>query len=443
MSIRIFHATSLLVVAVAPAVLTAADALPYRAREAVRRQKSNVDKAAAKLSLFKKQATWKAYPYKVKPGLGLSPLLESIERDLTSSGAPKDHPESKPLYDKVAEIRAALPELEKTLTAKHAEWVRLSDVKNYPHFEKDVDRLDELWRKYKAGTDAAKRAAPSKARIGAHGVPMAVGLMSDIDKFAAACRDYGDDADYFNGTMKRYAVLMKVNKSAESRLMAKAGTAAKYMKAFHAARESAIATFPPNIRANMTAAAAMIDKAVAEKKPMFLTGGVKQALDYATKGLETFVAVKGAEDAEAKKLQGEYAALIKKKDKAESALAAQLLADQRAPADRYVGSDKAELIARIQAAWQKKYPTDKVLAIRAPMANWKRSTKWKVNAVKWYKVDTSHLLFNVIVQLDKKVAVIYPAYLNKDHLQGDAITPGVETKGSGYGHAKMLIANLK
>ena len=52
-------------------------------------------------------------------------------------------------------------------------------------------------------------------------------------------------------------------------------------------------------------AEAMIEHAVKESKPMFLQGGVRQALDCAAQSLEAFGAVKGADDGEVKKLKAE------------------------------------------------------------------------------------------------------------------------------------------
>lgn len=421
--------------------LSAEDKLPYGARQAVQRQESNVVKAEKQLEVLKKQAEWKAYPNKVQPGLGVTQLLDSIESDLSKNGAPPEHSKVKPMLDRVKAIREALPALEATLTEKHAKWNELADIKNYPHFDKDLERIKGLYERYKAGADAAKRAGPSRSRSRGDMV-MAVQPMQGIDAFVEASTNYTEDADYFNGVVQRYQVLMKVNAGAKSRIMAQAKPAAKYMNEFHGAREKAVSFFPENVRLNLKAASSMAAKASADKNPMFFKGGVAQAMGFASTSLETLRTVKGPEDAEVQALDKEFAAAKAEVDKVESELAAQILADARVPKDLYAGGDRDDLLGRVRKAWMEKYPDDEILLIVIPKAEWERHTAWKSNAVEWYYVDHSELLANIVIKQDDVVAEVFPAYFNKDHRKNDLLTCGVHTKFGGYSSRKVLLANM-
>ncbi|MEB3221457.1 MAG: hypothetical protein VKS61_05215 [Candidatus Sericytochromatia bacterium] len=53
-----------------------------------------------------------------------------------------------------------------------------------------------------------------------------------------------------------------------------------------------------------------------------------------------------------------------------------------------------------------------------------------------------HCSLFLALALVATAATVYPAYLNKNHMQGDALTVGADTKGSGYVHEEMLIKHL-
>ena len=130
-------------------------------------------------------------------------------------------------------------------------------------------------------------------------------------------------------------------------------------------------------------------------------------------------------------------------DSAEKAMAEELLASVTVPSDSYNGSDKKKLKGMITDEWNKLYPSDKILAVVFPNSSWQRTTNWKWNESGWYKVDTSVLSTRVIVEKDKQIATIYPAFINKDHLKNDQLNVGAHTKGAGYVVQNMLLKNVK
>lgn len=114
----------------------------------------------------------------------------------------------------------------------------------------------------------------------------------------------------------------------------------------------------------------------------------------------------------------------------------------RLPADQYRAGDKGQLKALVTAKWKALYPADRVLEVRFPKGAWERRNEWNWNNGSWYHYDNSSLLVYVVIKKNNELATVYPAYVNKDHSNG-AVKVGAETKGSGYSHQDMLLANLK
>lgn len=115
---------------------------------------------------------------------------------------------------------------------------------------------------------------------------------------------------------------------------------------------------------------------------------------------------------------------------------------QSRPADVYAGNDKAKLKSMILSDWKSKYPKDKVMGVHFPHAEWKRNQQktWNKARKSWDYTDKSVLQVSVVVKADSKMATIFPAYINKDNLNGKLRT-GVATKSSQYVIRQMLVSN--
>lgn len=53
------------------------------------------------------------------------------------------------------------------------------------------------------------------------------------------------------------------------------------------------------------------------------------------------------------------------------------------------------------------------------------------------------LAASVIVKATEKIAPLFPAYINRDNLEGGDLNVGVETKSSEYVIKELLVANVK
>ncbi|MEB3196472.1 MAG: hypothetical protein VKP62_04640 [Candidatus Sericytochromatia bacterium] len=190
-------------------------------------------------------------------------------------------------------------------------------------------------------------------------------------------------------------------------------------------------------------AVAMADKGVKDRNPNYFhpSSGIYQTLKEAERFI-AFGAFKGEADGELVAAKQALADAQKAVAERAANFGEASAAAYRLPPERYSGADKAKLTALVRSSWQAKYPEDRILAIRFPKAAWKRDSELKRNATNWYKTDVSSLVVYVVVKTSATLATVYPAYLNKDHMQGDELLVGVNTKGDSYVHEEMLIKNL-
>jgi hypothetical protein len=179
---------------------------------------------------------------------------------------------------------------------------------------------------------------------------------------------------------------------------------------------------PVQIKGHLDEVEKMSDEAVAQKKPLYFTGGVPQRMKWATDKL----VVLGVIDPEAAKpLQARYDAIKPTLPQKEASLRNEIIAANEPPRDSYSGPDKAQLIEQVKSAWKEKHPDDAIVAVRFPGQQWKRDTRWTLQSdlKTLEKTDRSKLQGQILRQskADPKLLEVHAVDLYKDHLSGDAI----------------------
>lgn len=116
-----------------------------------------------------------------------------------------------------------------------------------------------------------------------------------------------------------------------------------------------------------------------------------------------------------------------------------------APADRYKGADKADLIKLTRSTWAKQYPQDNILDIRIGMSNWerKKEKRWSNGTNSWYMVDYSQIQAMVIVKKDEQTASLYPFNISKDHTDGNKISVDATGRDNPMMHRQIALSDLK
>jgi hypothetical protein len=105
------------------------------------------------------------------------------------------------------------------------------------------------------------------------------------------------------------------------------------------------------------------------------------------------------------------------------------LANEKPRSDAYTGSDKERLHEMAEKAWRKKWPNDKIVAIRFGRADWHRTIEEGLTAAGTVGIvkDFQFLELSVYVQESPNIVTGYPAYINRDNLSNSE-DAGVKTK---------------
>ena len=178
---------------------------------------------------------------------------------------------------------------------------------------------------------------------------------------------------------------------------------------------------PGQITKHIDEAEKMADQAVAEKKPLFFTGGVPQRMRWAADKLAVLAAV---DPDAAKPLQDRYDTLKPTIPQKEASLRNEIIASNDPPKDNYNGADKNQLLDLAKAAWKEKHADAEIVAAKIPGREWKRDTRWTLqrDLRTWEKTDRSKLQAQLLVKskTDPKLLEVHVVDLFKDHLANDA-----------------------
>ncbi len=274
----------------------------------------------------------------------------------------------------------------------------LIDPANYPDFQTDLKRLNELGSMYLD--------------------PMI--LQTDRTR-AAAVLQQADAAKTEAIRISQAYLPLIVQETEEGKRIEGSGNGfLGNLDRFLAAAEEQRQSLPTQIRADLAEADKLAQQAVAEQKPLFFTGGVPQYMGFADDKLALYQVLDPQQGpAMAKEVQAMQASL----EKREQSLSQLIIQENQLPPDRFSGPDRAQAIEVATDAWTYQQKDFKVLTSRIPAEAWSRETMWQYSNGTWYYVDRSKLQVQLIVadpQNDKQ-AVILPINVWKDHQKGDSM----------------------
>ena len=330
---------------------------------------------------------------------------------------PDTHSDAKLLRAWAEKTTAALDVMRKDYEARLPEAEKLSNPANYPDLEKDLAALEALKDDFEKGL----RGKPEEVAERAAKFPEAT-------KWRAAA-------------FQRYKPFMIHNGGPKNPLYVKFQQVGEILKKLQTDATQFVADSEKDVPALLKAAEEMAAKAAAEKKPAFFNGGVKQKLDQALEKTALCEALLGKDNAKGASLRKQCDEAKGRIDVQMESLKEQILVDARAPKEEYSGADKEEMRKRIQEGWKKAYPQDELLEVRFPRP-WDRKTEWRFVGDALQKSDMSYLYARAIVKTSDKIASVYVAVVNKDHMKGDFISLGVHTKKGAWVVDEVLLSNL-
>jgi hypothetical protein len=139
----------------------------------------------------------------------------------------------------------------------------------------------------------------------------------------------------------------------------------------------------------MQGARQMAQDSVANKKPLFFTGGIPQRMGWASDKMSVLATI--APDSPEYNISKQKSYLQQQElGKMEKMLEQEIIKTNNKPPNRYQGPDRPTLKQAVTAKWQAIYPADEIVGICIPSQEWKRTTEWRFQN-SWYKVDHSWL----------------------------------------------------
>ncbi|PCJ61858.1 MAG: hypothetical protein COA79_06065 [Planctomycetota bacterium] len=396
--------------------------LLYPQEQALKKISNKLSKVVTTYKRYLSEHKNKTYRLKPEPFKGLLASAKVIEKEFIAEKFPDDIKKVKNIKTWITSIKKNHPKLlelyNKGYAASQIEAAK-ADISNFPNYKADCDRLKKMYHAYKN--------------------PRSV--FQSSKKALAVVPTFTDEYAFFQNLPTKYALLIKAKKAGKLETWIR--TNKKYLDPFKKHMEEYSQKLPSEINSSIDSAASMAKQAKANKKPNFFKGGVRQHLGVARDKLKILTAIKGDEDRTvlaAIKYLNEKQKVI---DDAEESLAVDLLASVETPQDVYSGGDKSKLLGLVKSTWKKKYPSDNILGIRFHHANFVRKTSRKWNNSGWYTIDSSFMAVTVIVKKNDIIAMLYPCFINKNHMKSDLLTIGADTKKGSYVIKKMLMKNLK
>lgn len=415
--------------------LAGAQELDRNQAAAVGRQESNLKEAQKKLKdmqdAYEKDMAGLSAPDTLIPpaffkgymakGDEVLQKCTAMMSDLDKNKCPADNARVRVITEWIADAKKAITKLNEEMAPKLAAMEKLLDPKNYPTLDADFSQMETIARAY-----AFK------------------GFKTNPDKVAELAKEFPRAIKWGSDKFKEYRPIIVLSGGDKSPLYKKYEAMAKSIKAFQAEATEFFKKAQEEVPGFLKKAEEMATQAASEKKPAFITGGVKQQFDWADADLKVCRALVPADDERLKAMESAYAESRKKVDAQAATLKELILAEERPPAEKYKGADLEALRKQILAEWKKEWPKDEVLMVRFHMENFDRreTATWDEGSKSWSFDDRSVLCVTVIVKTSDKIATSYPAYINVDNI-AKTTTFGVKTKGGVYVNEEMLVENVK
>ena len=312
---------------------------------------------------------------------------------------PKEHPSVAPVVADATRQGNALKHLLVSLRKADRELDKLTNLVNYPNFETDVRRIQDLARRY--------------ANWG--------GLVQQPDRYTAVIREDRAVVQEIQRIAKRYEHLVAQRTAAGEKLTGVLRWAGQQRQEFATRAAQHHKELPAEIEGYLKAAADMGARAVEAKNAAYFGehGGIAQQLGFAHERVQMLTAL---DEAGGAKLAAKVAALEKALAEQAKAMEGEIIANNRMPPDRYQGQDSEALVAQAKAGWAVQQEDATVLAARIVSEQWTRETRWVYDGrAAFYKVDRSRLQVQLFVAHTDELAVNRPINLIKDHLAGDKV----------------------
>ncbi len=305
-------------------------------------------------------------------------------------------PEAK---ERLAAARQALDGAEQFFVPLNQKLTAQIDPANFPEFPQDLKWLGDTNNAYRNSTV----------------------YLNDTPRMAELSGQRQEAQAELVRIAQKYRAMIEQNTPQGQQIENYGNAALGAFQKFDAEAEQTRLRLPGEIREHLQDAVDTAEMAVAEEKPGYFTGGIPQIMGWAQDKLALLVAIGETEETQA--LQQEYDATQSRLNESARSLEGLIIQTNQPPADNYAGDDRDEVIAMAIDGWKVQQPDAEVVAVRMPVKQWKRETKWVFWRGEASKYDKSTLQVRLFVADPEKPDLLIdrPINVRKDHLADDSL----------------------
>ncbi|MEO0514215.1 MAG: hypothetical protein AAF086_02830 [Planctomycetota bacterium] len=289
----------------------------------------------------------------------------------------------------------------------HAKLSALVDPANYPQFNEDRKRLQDLGSQYKQDwvftSDRAQAAELYVQRPAAQ---------QELIRIAG-----------------QYQRLMQQQTEMGQTIEAVGNGALQSFQAFDAEIEAQKNTLPASIREDLAEADQYANEAVQNQKPAWFQGGIPQCMGWAE---DKTVLLKVIDPEGYEAVQQEVTAMQASLAQRADSLKELIIRENKPPADNFAGDDRQKAIDTAIDAWGYQEKDFEVLGASIPAEAWERQEKQFFDGKlqsdgdvtgTWSKQDRSRLQVQLLIAVkdNPDLAKIIPVNVYKDHMKGDTM----------------------
>lgn len=399
----------LMALAVFSAAAGAQSGLEYRLRETYKIAESNLENVEGNLERVGKEiaaATAKDAPQMQANIDALKKYLKQANDQIAK--LPADNADVQNLIRRAAEADVVIDDFEGVLAARIGGTQGAVNAEA-AQFESDVDKLAE-WGK--AFSDA-----PNLFHRNPDDALMLVTNIANVESEWKAIQS------------RNAALLDSKNHDEDARkIQAAAGFFERSFPAFKLYMAQLKQDLPGEIDQNFKSAQEWMDRAVADKNPLLIINGVSQ--DMAQAELRSKI-LKGVDPSAGATYEKRVSEMRAKAAQAQATLREDIIQANQGPQAQYAGEDVKSLSEQVKAAWMKANPNTELLAIVFNTPGWNRVMRWEwslntsatgdITGGTWRKVDYDVIQPKVVIAFDRRLAVVYPVDVYKDHMNNDLI----------------------
>ena len=371
------------------------------ARYYMKTVKGNYDAAKKVLDAYK--AGGESKPVHAQIRSALSTIDMAVEKHGLAvkrlETLPAEHPQVAPVIKEASAATMAINAARKELKVIDATLQKLTGMENYPSFEADFKKVQELGARYR-DWDA---------------------LVQQPERYAAAVKEDQAVRKEIGRIAKLYQPLVDQKTQAGKRMMGVFTFFTEKRKQFAGKLREHRRVLPGEIDADIAEAKKMAADAVAHGKHLFFgeQGGIAQRIKWADQKVLILTAYNEKVGAKYAKRVEETRAQLKKQAKQ---LEKQIIDSNRMPATAYGSEDIKSVVAVAVAAIKEQFADAEILATRVPSSAWERDTRLRYSSGQFYRIDGSRLQVLVFVKAGDGLAVCRPVNLYKNHLKKDAVS---------------------